>query len=154
MPGKHDASHKNSRACFSQLATAIRLLRCDNSRRAIVGFARLIRPRYPDFLHGAPPTPACAAFIKESRMKSANAGKLNRKSGVRWCEPGAPVQCLVVPRFTDRPVPDRPLSIDGEKEYVGCRFLRSLFDVPVESGIHSEGDNDYAIHDADDPQGI
>jgi hypothetical protein len=24
---------------------------------------------YPDFLHEAPPTPACAAFIKESRMK-------------------------------------------------------------------------------------
>jgi hypothetical protein len=27
----------------------------------------------PDFLHGEPPTPACAAFIKESRMKCANA---------------------------------------------------------------------------------
>ena len=27
---------------------------------------------YPDFLHGAP-TPACAAFMKESRMKFANA---------------------------------------------------------------------------------
>jgi hypothetical protein len=41
---------------------------------------------YPDFLHGAPPTPACAAFIKESRMKFANASKLDRKSGVRWGE--------------------------------------------------------------------
>jgi hypothetical protein len=41
---------------------------------------------YPDFLHGAPPTPACAAFIKESRMKFANARKLHRKSGVRWGE--------------------------------------------------------------------
>ncbi len=41
------------------------------------------RPTYPDFLHGAPPTPACAAFIKESRMKCANASKLDRKSGVR-----------------------------------------------------------------------
>jgi hypothetical protein len=38
---------------------------------------------YPDFLHGAPPTPACAAFIKESRMKFDNASKLDRKSGVR-----------------------------------------------------------------------
>jgi hypothetical protein len=47
---------------------------------------------YPDFLHGAPPTPACAAFIKESRMKFANASKLDRKSGVRWGEHGAPVQ--------------------------------------------------------------
>ena len=35
-----------------------------------------------------------------------------------------------------------------------CRFNASPFDVPVESGIHSEGDNDHAIHDADDPQGI
>src|SRR3984957_2561231 len=51
----------------------------------------LFRPTYPDFLHGAPPTPACAAFIKESRMKLANARKLDRKSGVRWGEHGAPV---------------------------------------------------------------
>ena len=28
------------------------------------------------------PTPACAAFSKESRMKSANATKFDRKSGV------------------------------------------------------------------------
>jgi hypothetical protein len=41
---------------------------------------------YPDFLHGAPPTPACAAFVKESRMKFANAIKLDRKSGVRLGE--------------------------------------------------------------------
>jgi hypothetical protein len=47
---------------------------------------------YPDFLHGAPPTAACAAFIKESRMKFANASKLDRKSGVRLGEHGAPVQ--------------------------------------------------------------
>ena len=39
----------------------------------------LFRPTYPDFLHGAPPTTACAAFIKESRMKLVNAGKLDRK---------------------------------------------------------------------------
>jgi hypothetical protein len=31
--------------------------------------------------YDAPPTPACAAFIKESRMKFANANKLDRKSG-------------------------------------------------------------------------
>jgi hypothetical protein len=47
---------------------------------------------YPDFLLGAPPTPACAAFIKESRMKCANARMLDRKSGVRPGEHGAPVQ--------------------------------------------------------------
>ena len=41
-----------------------------------------------------------------------------------------------------------------EKCFFGCRFLSSLFDVPVETEIHSEGDNDHAIHDADDPQGI
>jgi hypothetical protein len=49
---------------------------------------------YPDFLHGAPPTPACAAFIKESRMNFANASKLDRKSGVRSGEHGAPVPYL------------------------------------------------------------
>jgi hypothetical protein len=35
----------------------------------------------PDFLHAAPPRSACAAFIKESRMKFANAIKVYRKSG-------------------------------------------------------------------------
>jgi hypothetical protein len=38
---------------------------------------------YPDFLHEAPNTIACAAFSKESRMKFANANKLDRKSGGR-----------------------------------------------------------------------
>jgi hypothetical protein len=33
------------------------------------------------YLHEAPPTDACAAFIKESRMEFANARRLNRKSG-------------------------------------------------------------------------
>src|SRR5450631_3394203 len=48
------------------------------------------RPMVPDFLHEAPPTDACAAFIKESRMEFANARKLNRKSG---CTPhGKPGQ--------------------------------------------------------------
>jgi len=59
-------------------------------RNRSLGFAHRFRPTYPDFLHGAPPTPACAAFIKESRMKCANARKLDRKSGVRYGERGAP----------------------------------------------------------------
>jgi hypothetical protein len=59
-----------------------------------LGFAHRFRPTYPDFLHGAPPTPACAAFIEESRMKLTNARKLDRKSGVRFGERGAPVDCL------------------------------------------------------------
>jgi hypothetical protein len=42
---------------------------------------RLFRPMVPDFLHEAPPTDGCAAFIKESRMEFANARRLNRKSG-------------------------------------------------------------------------
>jgi hypothetical protein len=45
------------------------------------GCAHLFRPMVPDFLHAAPPTDACAAFIKESRMKFINAIKLDRKSG-------------------------------------------------------------------------
>src|ERR1700722_3321864 len=60
-------------------------------RMRSLGFAHRFRPTYPDFLHGAQPTPACAAFIKGSRMKCANARKLNRKSGVRFGERGAPV---------------------------------------------------------------
>jgi hypothetical protein len=35
----------------------------------------------PDFLHMAPNRFTCAAFIKESRMKFANANNLHRKSG-------------------------------------------------------------------------
>jgi hypothetical protein len=57
-----------------------------------LGCAHRFRPTYPDFLHEAPPTSTCAAFIKESRMKVVNASKVNRKSGVRWCERGAPVR--------------------------------------------------------------
>ena len=44
----------------------------------------------PDFLHGAPPTDACAAFIKESRMKFVNARELDRNPGVRWANEGHP----------------------------------------------------------------
>jgi|HubBroStandDraft_5_1064220.scaffolds.fasta_scaffold250861_2 hypothetical protein len=35
----------------------------------------------PDFLYAALDTTACVAFIKESRMKFANANQLHRKSG-------------------------------------------------------------------------
>src|SRR5258708_7509171 len=41
----------------------------------------------PDFLHGAPPTDACAAFIKESRMNFVNARELDRKSGCTLLRP-------------------------------------------------------------------
>jgi hypothetical protein len=50
------------------------------SRMWAVG-PQCFRPMVPDFLHGAPPTGACAAFIKESRMKFVNARELDRKSG-------------------------------------------------------------------------
>jgi hypothetical protein len=41
---------------------------------------------HPDFLpRKHSPTSTCAAFVKESRMKFANATKFNRKSGVaKW----------------------------------------------------------------------
>jgi hypothetical protein len=45
---------------------------CPCSKSVGRAVPRLFRPMYPDFLHGAPPTPACAAFIKESRMKFDN----------------------------------------------------------------------------------
>src|ERR1700735_4712065 len=74
---------------------------CDQfSKKRSLGFAHLFRPRYPDFLHGAPPTAACAAFIKESRMKFANASKLDRKSEVRFGEPGVPVDSLRLASMT------------------------------------------------------
>jgi hypothetical protein len=44
----------------------------------------------PDFLYAAPDMTACAAFIKESRMRFANATKLHRKSG------GSPSSFLVL----------------------------------------------------------
>jgi hypothetical protein len=65
-----------------------------SEKKRLLGCAHRYRPTYPDFLHGAPPTSACAAFIKESRMEFAGAGKLDRKSGVRFGERGAPVQFL------------------------------------------------------------
>jgi hypothetical protein len=59
---------------------------------------------------------------------------------------GAPFDCS----DTDK----SPVEKHFLEMFFGCRFLPFPFDVPVESGIHSEGDNDHAIHDADDPQGI
>jgi hypothetical protein len=42
----------------------------------------LVIPSVPGFPASRPsPTPTCAAFSKESRMKFANATNLNRKSG-------------------------------------------------------------------------
>jgi hypothetical protein len=61
-------------------------------RKRSLGCAHHFGPTYPDFLHGAPPTAACAAFNKESRMQYAK--KLDRKSGVRCGERGAPVDWL------------------------------------------------------------
>jgi hypothetical protein len=49
--------------------------------KAIIGLRPSFSAHGPDFLHGAPPTDACAAFIKESRMKFVNARELDRKSG-------------------------------------------------------------------------
>jgi hypothetical protein len=39
------------------------------------------RPGDPDFLHAVPTIFACAAFVKESRMKFANATEAHRKFG-------------------------------------------------------------------------
>jgi hypothetical protein len=55
---------------------------------------RLFPPMVPDFLHEAPPTDACAAFIKESRMEFINARNSTGNPGVRFGEHGAPVQTI------------------------------------------------------------
>jgi hypothetical protein len=54
-------------------------------------------PRIRISCTGRHQTSACAAFIKESRIKFANASKLDRKSGVRYGERGAPVLFPVGP---------------------------------------------------------
>jgi hypothetical protein len=72
------------------------------------GCAHRFRPTYPDFLHGAPPTSTCAAFIKESRMMFRNASKVDRKSGVRLGERGAPVPFR---RVHPARMPEDPLAI-------------------------------------------
>jgi hypothetical protein len=61
----------------------------------------------PDFLHGAPPTDACAAFIKESRMKFINAREFDRKSG-----------CTLLRTWGTRPI-SSGLSRDMEFEGFG-----------------------------------
>jgi len=62
--------------------------------KAVVGLRPSFSSHVSGFLHGAPPTPGCAAFIKESRMRFASASKLDRKSGVRFGERGASVFTL------------------------------------------------------------
>jgi hypothetical protein len=59
---------------------------------------------YPDFLHEAPPTDACAAFIKESRMKFVNARELDRKSG-----------CTLGRTWGTRPEPSTLVGLDMAK---------------------------------------
>jgi hypothetical protein len=83
-------------------AVTARLKSCpDTKQKRSLGCAHRFRPTYPDFLHEAPPTSACAAFFKESRMESANARKFDRKSGVRWCERGHPSFPSALPIFVD-----------------------------------------------------
>jgi hypothetical protein len=57
----------------------------------------------PDFLHGAPPRAACAAFFKESRMMYANASKLGRNGGTLWANLGHP-------SYSSRPCDDADSS--------------------------------------------
>jgi hypothetical protein len=64
--------------------SSVRVEMVGDGVRALEGASpRRFQPTYPDFLPRAPPTSACAAFIKESRMRFADANQLDRKSGVR-----------------------------------------------------------------------
>jgi hypothetical protein len=69
------------------------------------------RPMVPDFLHGAPPTGAYAAFIKESRMKFVNARELDRKSG-----------CTLGRTWGTRPEPE---TVVGRSNPPTCSTLTS-----------------------------
>jgi hypothetical protein len=57
-------------------------------RKRLLGFAHRFRPTYPDFLHGAPPTPACAAFIRESphevRQRQQGRQEIRSPLGRTW----------------------------------------------------------------------
>jgi hypothetical protein len=61
--------------------------------------------RDPDFLHEAPKKFACAAFSKESRMKFANANKLDRKSGGPGRRLCLPKWYRTMPPFEERVAP-------------------------------------------------
>jgi hypothetical protein len=69
--------------------------------KAIVGLRPRFGPTYPDFLHGAPPTSACAAFIKERRMKFANAGNSTGNPEYALANVGHPSRS---PRILLRPI--------------------------------------------------
>jgi hypothetical protein len=60
---------------------AQKLMELDGCPRFATAYLGRKRRGDPDFLHAAPIRFACAAFIKESRMKFANANKPHRKSG-------------------------------------------------------------------------
>jgi hypothetical protein len=61
------------------------------------GCAHLFRPTYPDFLHGAPPTSTCPAFIEESRLKFANAGNSTGNPEYALANVGHPSPSYMVP---------------------------------------------------------
>jgi hypothetical protein len=62
---------------------------CPTFASAYVG---RVRRGDPDFLYATPDRSECAAFSKESRMKFANANKLDRKSRG---SPTIALNCLV-----------------------------------------------------------
>jgi hypothetical protein len=65
-------------------------------------------PGFPATLNS--PTPACAAFSKESRMKFANATNVGRKSGVaQWRDL---LFILWFPRSLSKPIPFRTMAGD------------------------------------------
>jgi hypothetical protein len=107
----------------------------ENDKSDRRGCAHLFRPMYPDFLHGAPPTAAHAAFIKESRMRVVDASQLDRKSGVRptarrgkWCERGASF------RFPPSSLRDEPLKNSCVHRFSFLAFRakpRSRFGTPI-----------------------
>ena len=82
-------------------------------------------PMVPDFLHGAPPTGACAAFIKESRMKFVNARELDRKSG---CTRGEGHPSKTIDRGYGEDIRRLPSPI--RDSISRCSFSRRVFKPP------------------------
>jgi hypothetical protein len=65
---------------FSGTLGQLKVLTATLRGSAVVGQMRTCHDA-PNFLYAAPGTTGCAVFIKESRMKFANATQLHRKSG-------------------------------------------------------------------------
>jgi hypothetical protein len=96
---------------------------------------------YRDFLHEAPPTDACAAFIKESRMKFVNARKLDRKSrvyaGANMGHPSRGRTSFLLPTPMNRTKVSTPKLISVRRTQVQFSWLTETVVSPAPANLDS-----------------